>query len=67
MRWIRRSSLAIEVKSGGEKMVWSLEGYIKALEDQTRVALEKEAEAEDAEKESKEITDGEEIREEGSR
>lgn len=57
----------IEVKSGGEKLAWSLEGYIKALEDQTRTALEKEAEAEEAEKESKEITDGEEIREEESR
>lgn len=38
----------IELKSGGEKMAWSLEGYMKALEDKTRSALEKEAGAENS-------------------
>jgi F-type H+-transporting ATPase subunit b len=51
----------IELKSGGKKLAWSLEGYIKALEDQTRAALEKEAVAEETEKEYKEIADREEI------
>lgn len=32
----------VELKSGGEKVTWSLGEYLKALEDQTRMALEKE-------------------------
>jgi len=59
--------LGIELKSSGEKLSWSLEGYIKDLEEQSRAALEQESRQEkEAAKdtEDKEETGGEESGEE---
>jgi len=39
--------LGIELKSGGEKMAWSLEDYMRDLEDKTRSMLKREAREED--------------------
>ena len=42
----------VELKSGGEKVAWSLSGYLKTLEDQARLALEKETQGEEAKAEA---------------
>jgi F-type H+-transporting ATPase subunit b len=48
--------IGIELRSGGEKMAWSLEGYLKNLEDQTRAALERETTDKEAKKEKPDRT-----------